>query len=162
MKASRHFAKWLMITLIMAIGIGTFGALYINGEKEKEANDAQPASYLTNQRQHDIDMSELKKMLGDYQADYWHLFISEDFEDKGPYLSVYDSSAGNPGFEGRIMYLKDGIVIVEIDEDLFEEMPAAWEPEGEGKYAILDYTLTNEGIKLGYRGSELLFNRETS
>ena len=54
---NRHLAKWLMITLIMAIGIGTFGALYINSEKKKEANDAQPSSYLTNQRQHDIDIT---------------------------------------------------------------------------------------------------------
>ena len=65
---NRHLAKWLMITLIMAIGIGTFGALYINSEKKKETSDAQPSSYLTNQRQHDIDMTELKSFLGDYQA----------------------------------------------------------------------------------------------
>ena len=66
------------------------------------------------------DMTELKSFIGDYQAlesgspddkNYvpgsWHLFISEDHEEKGPYLSIYDSAAGNPGFEGRIMYLKD-------------------------------------------------------
>ena len=64
----KRIAKWLMITLIMAIGIGTFGALHINSEKEKEANDAHPSSYLTNQRQHDIDMTELKSCIGDYQA----------------------------------------------------------------------------------------------
>lgn len=64
----KRIAKWLMITLIMAIGIGTFGALHINSEKEKEVNDAHPSSYLTNQRQHDIDMTELKSFIGDYQA----------------------------------------------------------------------------------------------
>ena len=162
MKRNRHLAKWLMITLIMAIGIGTFGALYINSEKKKEVNDAQPSSYLTNQRQHDIDLEVLKKILGDYQAEesFWHLFISEEYEENGPYLSVYDNGAGNPGFEGRIMYLKDGIVIVEIDADLFKEMPAGWEPEGDGKYAILDYYVTDEGIRLGYRGNELDFVKE--
>ena len=158
---NRHFAKWLMITLIMAIGIGTFAALSIRSEKEKAANEASPSSYLTNQRQHDIDLKELKKITGDYQSDsYWHLFITEEYEEKGPYLSVYDNSAGNPGFEGRIMYLKDGIVIVEIDADLFEEMPADWEPEGDDKYAILDYSVTDEGIRLGYRGKELEFLKE--
>ena len=156
---SRFFAKWLIVILLMAIGIGTFAALSIRNEKEKEANEASPSSYLTNQRQHDIDLEELKKIVGDYQEEKssWHLLVSEEYEGKGPYLSVYDNGAGNPGFEGRIMYLKAGIVIVEIDTDLFEEMPAEWEPEGDGKYAILDYSLTDEGIRLGYRGNELDF-----
>ncbi|MBQ6389379.1 MAG: hypothetical protein IJH90_07090 [Mogibacterium sp.] len=164
--------KWLIITLIMAIGIGTFGALYINGEKDKELNESRPSTYLTNQRKHDIDMKELAKITGEYQAvesgspdssDYvagwWHLFISEDYDEQGPYLSVYDNSAGNPGFEGRIMYLQNDIVIVELDQDLFEQMPADWKTEGEGKYAILDYALTADGIRLGYRGSEADFVR---
>ena len=169
MKLRRHYAKWLIITLIMAIGIGTFAALSLNNEKRKEESEAQSSSYLTNQRQHDIDMKELKKMLGDYQAEaddpddegFWHLFISDDFEDKGPYMSVYDNEAGNPGFEGRIMYLKKGIVIVEIDQDLFEQMPADWQTEGEGKYAILDYEIEDDGIELGYRGSEVEFNKDS-
>ena len=148
MKLKKHYAKWLMITLIMAIGIGTFAALTIANEKDKEENEAQSSSYLTNQRQKDIDMKELKTL---------HLFITDDFEDKGPYMSVYDAGAGNPGFEGRIMYLKDGIVIVEIDEDLYEGMPDGWEPEGKGKYAILDYERTDSGIILGYRGKEVSF-----
>ena len=158
----KRYAKWLMITLIMAIGIGTFAALSLNNEKQKQESEAQPSSYLTNQRQHDIDMKELKSMIGDYQAEEgsWHLMIDEDFEEKGPYLSVYDNGAGNPGFEGRIMYLKDGIVITEVDEDLFEGMPEGWETEGEGKYAILDYSVTESGIVLGYRGTEVQFIRE--
>ena len=169
---NRHLAKWLMITLIMAIGIGTFGALYINSEKKKEANDAQPSSYLTNQRQHDIDMTELKSCLGEYQAvesgrpddenyvpESWHLFISEDHEEKGPYLSIYDGGAGN-GFEGRIMYLKDDILIIEIDPELYEGMPADWSTEGDGKYAILNILAEDDGIVLGYRGSEVRFKKD--
>ena len=146
----------------MAIGIGTFAALSIRNEKEKEANEASPSSYLTNQRQHDIDLEELKKITGDYRAEEgdWHLFITEEYEEKGPYLSVYDNGAGTPGFEGRIMYLKDGIVIVEIDQDLYEGMPEGWEPEGDGKYAILDCSATEDGVRLGYRGSELDFVKE--
>jgi hypothetical protein len=159
MRSSRHIAKWLIITLIMAIGIGTFAALTVRNEKEKEQSEAKSSTYLTNQRQKDIDMKDLKTLLGDYDAESgsWHLFIDEDFEDKGPYLSVYDAGAGNPGFEGRIMYLKEGILIVEIDQDLYEGMPEGWEPEGKGKYAILDYALTDVGIRLGYRGKEVDF-----
>lgn len=157
----------------MAIGIGTVGALTISSEKEKESSEADTSSYLTNQRQHDIDMEALKGLEGEYQAqesgeegssDYvgswWHLSISADHEDLGPYLSVYDNAAGNPGFEGRIMYLKDDIIIVEIDEDLFEEMPADWQPEGEGKYAVLDCSLSGDDVLLGYRGSEVRFLRD--
>jgi len=169
----KRYAKWLTITLIMAIGIGTFAALSLNNEKQKEESEAQPSSYLTNQRKHDIDMEALAGLLGDYQAvesgdpdssDYvagwWHLMISEEYEGKGPYLSVYDNGAGNPGFEGRIMYLQKGIVIVEIDEDLYEGMPADWQPEGEGKYAILDYRQSGDNVVLGYRGSEATFKKE--
>jgi len=160
MKFRKHYAKWLIITLIMAIGIGTFAALTVRNEKEKEESEAQSSTYLTNQRQKDIDMKELKTLLGEFDEDggYWHLMITDDFEDKGPYMSVYDAGAGNPGFEGRIMYLKDGIVIVEIDEDLYGGMPDGWETEGNGKYAILDYALTDEGVMLGYRGKEVNFN----
>ena len=169
----KRYAKWLMITLIMAMGIGTFAALSLNNEKRKEESEAQPSSYLTNQRQHDIDMEELKTLLGDYRAEesgdpesdkyvagWWHLMITEEYEGKGPYLSVYDAGAGNPGFEGRIMYLKKGIVIVEINEDLFEQMPGDWQTEGEGKYAILDYRKSGDNVVLGYRGSEATFIKE--
>ena len=156
MRSSRHIAKWLIITLIMAIGIGTFAALTVRNEKQKEETEAKSSTYLTNQRQKDIDMKELKTFLGDFDAEdgQWQLLIDEDFEDKGPYMSLKD---GGTGFEGRIMYLKKGIVIVEIDEDLYSGMPDGWEPEGKGKYAILDYALTDGGVTLGYRGSEINF-----
>ncbi len=156
MRSSRHIAKWLIITLIMAIGIGTFAALTVRNEKQKEETEAQSSTYLTNQRQKDIDMKELKTLMGDFDAEngQWHLLIDEDFQDKGPYMSMKDSETG---FEGRIMYLKKGIVIVEIDENLYSGMPDGWEPEGKGKYAILDYALTDSGIRLGYRGNEVDF-----
>lgn len=169
----KRYAKWLLITLVMAIGIGTFAALTIQNEKSREEKEAQPSSYLTNQRQHDIDLEALAGLTGDYQAEesgdpgsdkyvagWWHLMITEEHEGKGPYLSVYDNGAGNPGFEGRIMYLKKGIVIVEIDEDLYEGMPADWQTEGEGKYAILDYRKSGDDVVLGYRGSEAVFIKE--
>ena len=41
MKLRRHYAKWLIITLIMAIGIGTFAALTISNEKQKEESEAR-------------------------------------------------------------------------------------------------------------------------
>ncbi len=162
MKRNRYFAKWLIVTLIMAIGIGTFGALSIRNEKQKEENDARPESYITNQRKHDIDMSELAKLAGGFSADGWDLSIEEDHGDKGPYLAMRESSGAGSGFEGRVMYLKDGIIIVEIDEDLFKGMPDGWEADGKGKgnsrYAILDIAGTEGGVSLGYRGDEIVFS----
>ena len=161
MKRSRYFAKWLIVILVMAIGIGTFGALTISREKEKEQNDARPDSYITNQRKHDIDMTELAKLKGEYASDAWLLTVSEDKGDNGPYLELKGSADADSGFAGRIMYLKDGIIIVEIDEDLFESMPDGWEADGKGKgksrYAILDIAGTDNGVTLGYRGDNIAF-----
>ncbi len=164
MKKNRYFAKWLIVTLIMAIGIGTFGALSIRNEKQKEENDARPESYITNQRKHDIDMTELAGLCGDFASDAWVLSVSEDKGGKGPYLFMKESPAGEAGFEGRIMYLKDGIVIVEIDEELFRSMPDGWEADGKGKgstrYAILDIAKADGGVTLGYRGDSIVFSAE--
>ena len=162
MKTRRFIGKWFIVILIAAIGIGTFAALTMSNEKDKEANEARPSSYLTNQRQHDIDLEYLAKLTGEYRAAGeddadWHLSVQADHEDLGPYLSVHDSGTGDTGFEGRIMYLKDDIIIVEIDQDLYEGMPDGWEPEGEGKYAILDCVKTDDGVRLGYRGAAIEF-----
>ena len=81
MKFRRHYAKWLIITLIMAIGIGTFAALTISNEKQKEESEAQSSSYLTNQRQKDVDMKALKSLLGEFVWDdgCWHLLVCDVF-----------------------------------------------------------------------------------
>ena len=84
MKKNRYIAKWFIVILIMAIGIGTFGALTVRNEKQKEENDARPESYITNQRKHDIDMTELAKLAGDFASDGWTLTIYEDKGDMGP------------------------------------------------------------------------------
>jgi hypothetical protein len=73
---------------------------------------------------------------------------------------MYDSGESDSGFEGPVMYLKDDIVIIEIDQDLYEGMPADWNAEGDGKYAILNISAEDDGIVLGYRGSEVRFERD--
>lgn len=165
MKSTKFFGKWLIVILLMAIGIGTFGALYLadkgrTDQDQAEGSKAAPKSYLTNQRKHDIDMDALSAVMGEYKSEEgtWHLSIKDEYKENGPYLSVYDDKTGEPGFEGRIMYLKDDLVIVEIDEDQYKSMPDGWQPEGEGKYAILDCVSTDGGVNLGYRGKNLLFS----
>ena len=58
------------------------------------------------------------------------------------------------------MYLKDDILIIEIDPELYEGMPADWSTEGDGKYAILNILAEDDGIVLGYRGSEVRFKKD--
>jgi hypothetical protein len=170
MKSSRYFGKWLIVILIMAIGIGTFAALSLSdrsggnqdaGTDAVESSSAEPSSYLSNQRKHDIDMEDLGALTGDYRSEDgdWELSIRDDYEQKGPYLSVSRTDSEKPGFEGRIMYLQKGLVIVEIDQDRYSEMPDGWKLESDDKYAILDCVPSGDGAELGYRGSNLLFVR---
>jgi hypothetical protein len=49
---------------------------------------------------------------------------------------------------------------VEVDQLQYEKMPFGWELEGEGKYAILDYHLSDESLVLAYRGNEAVFKPE--
>ena len=156
MKERRFFKTWLVVILMMAVGIGIVGAMTIRNEKEKEATNAHPSSYLTNQRKHDIDLEELAQMTGSYKADDWQLSISEEAKEKGPYLAVSDSS-GNPAFEGPIMFMKKNIIIVELDHDLYKALPDGWEPDSSGDYVVMDYNLTDNGIELGYKGKTLVF-----
>lgn len=164
MKSSKFFGKWLIVILLMAIGIGTYAALSLadkdvqTAEQQEGQQEAAPQTYLTNQRKHDIDMDALSLLMGDYQSEEggWQLSIKDEYKQSGPYLTVCDNT-GEPGFEGRIMYLKDDLVIIEIDEELYRSMPDNWKLEGEDKYAILDCVKTDDGVELGYRGSNLLF-----
>lgn len=180
MRSSKFFGKWLIIILLMAIGIGTYAALSISDDSSEDGSaedpvaseqsdvsadsdkEASPSSYLSNQRKHDIDMDALSVLMGEYTTDGnsgiggWHLSIKDEFEQKGPYLSVSRDS-GEPGFEGRIMYLQKNLVIVEIDADRFKEMPEGWKLESDDNYAILDCVKKDNGVELGYRGINALF-----
>lgn len=171
-KSSKYLAKWLVVILLMAIGIGTYAALSLSdkqssapaedpaaGTEQEDAQQASPSSYLSNQRKHDIDMDDLSVLMGDYQdeAGEWTLSIKDDFEEKGPYLAVSRSDSGDKGFEGRIMYLQKDLVIVEIDHDRYKEMPEGWKLESDDNYAILDCVSKDGNVELGYRGNNRLF-----
>ncbi len=199
MKYRKHLGIWLLITLVMALAIGAVAAVTLSGRTDESSDDssaqteesaeaetsdenssANPSGYLSNQRQHDIDLDVLGTIMGEYKAasknkqesgiseTYWHLSIQEDHGDDGPYLSVYNGDTDEAGFEGRIMYLKDNVddeqegylVIVEIDEDKYKSMPEDWSTESDGKYAILNIYEEDDNLLVGYRGTNILFVKE--
>lgn len=151
--------RWFVIILMVAVGIGIVGALSIRNVREREENSAHPSSYLTNQRRHDIDLEELAGMTGSYSSDRRQLTISEEAMDQGPYLAVTESPEGF-GFEGPIMYLRDGIVIIELDKGAKLMLPPGWETDSSGDYLVLDYELKDSAIELGYRGDTILFDAQ--
>lgn len=114
-------------------------------------------SLLYWERESDVDGAMLESISGEYQvveegseADsigyWWHLSIYNDV-DKGPYLSIYDNSAGNPGVEGRIFALDDSNIKVKCDSDLTEEMPSdKWKQDGD--YLKLKYEVKGNSIFL--------------
>lgn len=86
-----------------------------------------------------------------YVAGYWMLSFFE--AEEGPYLSIYDCGAGNPGVEGYIIAMDEESVNVQIDPDYYEELPKAnWADQGGILY--LQYELTGEGILLYNGGKE--------
>lgn len=86
-----------------------------------------------------------------YVAGYWMLVCFEN--EDGPYLSIYDCGAGNPGVEGYITAMDEKTINVAIDPDYYEELPKAnWADQGGILY--LQYELTGEGILLYNGGKE--------
>ena len=120
----------------------------------------------------DIDREALTNANGEYQAvevddpdDYigswWHLSILEDDYEYGDYLSIYDNEAGNPGVEGKIVLIDDKSIKVEIDPELYDELPSGqWKDSGE--YLELTYERIPEGIILTNNGKSIRFDWDMS
>lgn len=115
-----------------------------------------------------IDEEALASVLGEYQAvpaedageedfvgSWWHLSVTEE----GPYLSIYDNGAGNPGVEGRITALDGENLTVEWDPDYTEKLPhPGWSLDGGN--LNLTYALTDGGIVLKNSGKAVEFTKE--
>lgn len=117
----------------------------------------------TDPRLADIDLSDdamgyFEKVTGGYtiqevesddKDEYvgWYWYLSIFHNDYGPYLSIYDCEAGNPGVEGYISYIDERNITVLIDYWYYEEMPKAnWAEED--LVLELQYELTDDGIIL--------------
>ena len=80
-----------------------------------------------------------------YVGGWWALDIG-DFEGSGPYLTIYDCGAGNPGVEGPIVALDESSVSIDCSE-IHDELPVGcWKYDE--KTLTMDYKVTDEGIEL--------------
>ena len=113
--------------------------------------------------------SYINDIAGDYQIrttdsaeatddDYWHLSIYED-EELGPYLSIYDNLAGNPGVEGIITEINDTDITVQIDPDYYDQLPS-YDWQDSGDTLEISYKITDEGIILTNNDTALRFVKE--
>ncbi len=102
-----------------------------------------------------IDTDILKELEGTYEMSAstekdaylgMALQIMTDHEGK-PYLSIYDT-CGNPGVEGTIKELDDKKIVVEINKEYYDGMPAGdWEEVN--NELILSYNMDiNEGTNI--------------
>lgn len=112
-----------------------------------------------------IDDAAAQKIIGEYQAaddsgidEWWHLSICWDDEDR-LYLSIYDNSAGNPGIEGPVVSLDNEQIAMEYDDDYYDKLPSdKWKTDG--KYLIMSYSLSEEGITLSNKNADAVFAKE--
>lgn len=81
-----------------------------------------------------VDDEIFSSLIGEYQVvaqendnhelsvgGWWHLSV---LDEEGPYLSIYDNEAGNPGVEGKVVALDESNIKIETDPDLTDELPA--------------------------------------
>lgn len=116
-----------------------------------------------NQKSDPVDADAFASVKGEYQCiekdiNYMHLSISDDFEEFPYHLSIYDNAAGNPGVEGEIIHMDDSVITIQIDMDLFDEMPPGWQEDEET--LTMGYHLENDGIVLGNQGVDVRFQAE--
>ena len=83
--------------------------------------------------------------------------------DEGPgksYFAIYDAEAGNPGVEGRIIYLDENTIIIKIARRFFEELPdSEWETTYLNSRLEMHYTKSGDKLILENNGKELEFSK---
>lgn len=110
-----------------------------------------------------VDQQALEKIEGGYSfvGNCWILEIVKDWENpegkRVPYFSIYDAEAGNPGVEGAIKKLDGKQIVVDVEEDYFDGLPAdEWQLEKDRTLAVTykkedgKMTLTNQGKEVTF------------
>ncbi len=65
--------------------------------------------------------------------------VSKSEDTKKPYLSIYDT-VGNPGVEGTIKKMTEDSIVVDVDQEYYEQMPAGdWKLDGNN--LVLSYNI---------------------
>lgn len=154
---------FLLIACLIMVASCLLTACGSKGNSESNTGDPFDETDLAN--------GTIESISGDYQAveqgdsgsdkyvaGYWHLYIGEN-DEKKPFLSIYDNGAGNPGVEGLIVDLTKDSMTIEVDPDMYEELPSAkWELD-DGKLE-LTYEITVDSILLTNHKFTVTFMQE--
>ena len=112
-----------------------------------------------------VDESVFADISGDYQVvetdeigNWWHLYIGKS-DDIPYYMSIYDNAAGNPGVAGLVTELNDTSLTIEIDRDLFEELPAGWSVTNDTTLT-LEYSCDEDSITFTNNHLPVVFERQ--
>ncbi len=77
-----------------------------------------------------------------------------------PYLAIYDAEAGNPGVEGRIIYLDENTITIKIARRFFEKLPdSEWKTTWLNSRLEMHYTKSGDRLILENNGKELEFSK---
>lgn len=116
----------------------------------------------------EIDQDSLKKLDGNYNMinstennAYMGMalsIVSKSEETKKPYLSIYDT-VGNPGVEGRITFITEDSIVVDVNQEYYDLMPASdWKLDGND--LVLSYNIEETSGK-NTQGMEITVTRIT-
>lgn len=115
----------LVLVLVLSFGMVGCGAGGDNNDNDKNILSVDETIFTS--LSNDYQAVEMDNGEDDYVYGYWHLYIGSN-EDSGieHYFTIYDNGAGNPGVCGRISHLDAERIVIEIDTDMFEQMPTDW------------------------------------
>ncbi len=116
----------------------------------------------------DINQEVLKSLAGSYhmvastEKDAYTgmalSIVSKSEETKKPYLSIYDT-VGTPGVEGRITSITEDSIVVDVNQEYYDLMPASdWKLDGNN--LVLSYNIEETSGK-NTQGMEITVTRIT-
>ena len=156
-----------IILLCFNIAFGVFISQEVRKDDGKSAKQKSSQEDVKFSKDRQIDKPDFRAIMGDYtgvtigtdnEEQTWDLSIMAEHGDKdGEYLIITDHETGAPGFEGKIMFLHNEVIIVEVDRDLFKSMPANWERDVDDQYAVMGCVKTDKGVELTCRETTVLF-----
>ena len=168
LKNKKKFIIGAIILLCLNIAFGVWISQEIR-QSENKADTTTENSSVKVSKDRQIDKPDFKAILGDYsgvtigtdkEEEFWDLSIMSEHGDDGEYLIITNSETGAPGFEGKIMFLHNEVIIVEINQDQFKSMPANWERDVDDQYAVMGCVRTDKGVELTCRETTILFKNK--
>lgn len=156
--------KWFLTLILLLVSVMVFTSCTAARNHDK-TKDVDAAFFQSIKGFYSVQWNEEDEaQYGGRYEGFWDLNITEDVhensddasENRIPYFSCVDGEAGNPGFEGEIIKLKDNSITIKLDMDCYDGMPFDWEPVNE-KYAVLEIKKNGNKLELSSNGKTLVF-----